>query len=56
MLPDISGTLNSKHKLQVQDVLDIQNELSNSKILISELATKYDVQVSTIYRINRGET
>lgn len=56
MLPDISGTLNPKHKLQVQDVLDIQNELSNSKILISELATKYDVQVSTIYRINRGET
>lgn len=56
MLPDINGVLNPKHKLQVNEILEIQNKLAHSTISISSLANEYQVQVSTIYRINRGET
>ena len=56
MLPDINGVLNPKHKLQVNEVLEIQNKLAHSTISISSLANEYQVQVSTIYRINRGES
>lgn len=56
MLPDISGVLNPKHKLQIQDVLIIQEDLMHSTKTIASIAIQYDVQLSTIYRINRGET
>lgn len=56
MLPDISGILNPKHSLKIDEVITIQNLLATSKLLIADIARTYNVELSTIYRINKGET
>ena len=45
-----------KNKLSNEDIENIKNILINTEVPINEIAAQYSVELSTIYRINRGET
>lgn len=47
---------NVKNKLSNEDIENIKNILINTEVPINEIAAQYSVELSTIYRINRGET
>lgn len=51
----LRGEHNIKNKISKQEVDEIKNLLKNSKLTIKEIANKYNLSLSNIYRINRGE-
>lgn len=53
---NIRGENNPHSKLTKEEVTEIQNLLKNIKLSIYEIADRYKLHYSNIYRINRGES
>lgn len=52
----LKGENNPNATLQYEQVVEIIDLLLNSKISQQEIANRYNVAASTVYRINKGET